>query len=36
MPGIKLNAIARVREDFRHQSFELDQFFFSHKRLRLV
>jgi hypothetical protein len=35
MPGIELHAIARIREDFGHQSFELDQLFFSHGYLQI-
>src|SRR3954452_12549305 len=30
MPRVELHAIARVGEDFGHQSFELDQLFLSH------
>jgi hypothetical protein len=35
MPGIELHAIARIGEDFGHQSFELDQLFFSHGYLQI-
>jgi hypothetical protein len=35
MPGIELNPIAGVGEDFSDQSFELDQFFFRHEGLQI-
>src|SRR5665213_2426034 len=35
MPGIELHAIACIGEDFGHQSFELDQLFFSHDYLQV-
>src|SRR6266480_5344018 len=33
--GIELHAVAGIREDFGHQSFELDQLFFSHGYLQI-
>src|SRR6187399_3262351 len=35
VPGVELHAVARVGEDFGHQSFELDQLFFSHICLQI-
>src|SRR3954468_19646978 len=35
VPGVELHAVARVREDFGHQSFELDQLFFGHICLQI-
>src|SRR6266850_6496520 len=35
MSGIELPAVARVGKDFGHQSFELDQLFFSHVSLQV-
>src|SRR5882757_3880911 len=35
MSGIELHAVARVGQDFGHQSFELDQLFFSHGSLQV-
>src|SRR5258705_1917654 len=35
MSGIELHAVARVGKDFGHQSFELDQLFFSHVSLQV-
>src|SRR3954470_5294441 len=33
--GIELHAVARIGKDFGHQSFELDQLFFSHGSLQV-
>src|SRR5439155_20536692 len=33
--GVELHAVARIGEDFGHQSFELDQLFFSHGGLQV-
>src|SRR3954449_12102563 len=35
MSGVELHAVARVGKDFGHQSFELDQLFFSHGSLQV-
>ena len=35
MPGVELDAVASVGEDFGDQSFELDQLFFSHGYLQV-
>src|ERR1700688_507556 len=31
LPGVELDAIARVRQDFGDETFELDQLFFCHR-----
>src|SRR4051794_14408112 len=31
VPGIELHAVARIRQDFGHETFELDEFFFRHR-----
>src|ERR1700733_14827669 len=33
--GVQLHAVARIGKDFSHQSFELDQLFFSHGYLQI-
>jgi len=35
LPGVELHAVTCVGEDFGHQSFELDQLFFSHGCLQI-